>query len=244
MTYNINLPLGTNGTALPITVPSGAIKTDYSLKLVGRGAPGYGAAFAENTLKGLTNFASAASDAPGKAGGANQTATPLIGQLWYNNTAKQLMYFVGVGTAGANADGWASLAGSSVTGTTTASSMNVTGDLTVGGTFTMNGAMHYSVQTVSAAGTAQSTAAALTGTLCVVNGATASNGVRLPTPVAGRVVIVCNTHATNALRVYPSSGTKIEDNANDAYVSPGPKARLKFVAVSATQWFMMTAIYD
>lgn len=63
-----------------VTVQSGTTNTTAcSLKLVGRGAPGYGFNFAENTLRHLSNFANTV--AP---------ANPLVGQIWYDSSANQL----------------------------------------------------------------------------------------------------------------------------------------------------------
>lgn len=109
--YTINLPKGTNGTSLNIEVPYGQTVETFSLELVGRAAPNYGEIFAKNTLLLLNNHASDESDRP---------STPLIGQLWYNHTKKQLLYYVGTGVAGADANGWATVSSSStVTAVTT-----------------------------------------------------------------------------------------------------------------------------
>jgi hypothetical protein len=75
-----------NGT---FDVLSGQINTSQtSLKLVGRGAAGYGYAIAENTIKHLSNFA-----------GVNQPANPLKGQLWFDTSVQCLKVYVNA-TAG------------------------------------------------------------------------------------------------------------------------------------------------
>jgi hypothetical protein len=53
-----------------------------SLKLIGRGAAGYGQAIAENTVKHLSNFAS-----------SNAPLNPLKGQLWYDTGLQQIKVF-------------------------------------------------------------------------------------------------------------------------------------------------------
>jgi hypothetical protein len=64
-----------------------------------------------------------------------------------------------------------------------------------------------SVAAVSAAGSSQGTAAALTGANNVVSGASGSNGVILPTPTAvGQEVSVINVNGTNAVKVYADNG--------------------------------------
>lgn len=70
-----------NGT---FDVLSGQINTSQtSLKLVGRGAAGYGYAIAENTIKHLSNFA-----------GVNQPANPLKGQLWFDTSVQCLKVYI------------------------------------------------------------------------------------------------------------------------------------------------------
>ena len=65
-------------------VLSGQINTSQtSLKLVGRGAAGYGFAIAENTIKHLSNFA-----------GVNTPANPLKGQLWFDTSVQGLKIYV------------------------------------------------------------------------------------------------------------------------------------------------------
>jgi hypothetical protein len=54
-----------------------------SLKLIGRGAAGYGYAIAENTIKQLQNFA-----------GPNSPLTPLKGQMWFDSSVQQLKVYV------------------------------------------------------------------------------------------------------------------------------------------------------
>lgn len=54
-----------------------------SLKLIGRGAAGYGYAIAENTIKQLQSFA-----------GPNAPLTPLKGQVWFDSSVQQLKVYV------------------------------------------------------------------------------------------------------------------------------------------------------
>lgn len=72
-------------------VLSGQINTSQtSLKLVGRGAAGYGFAIAENTIKHLSNFA-----------GTFTPANPLKGQLWFDTSVQSLKVYVN------STSGWA-----------------------------------------------------------------------------------------------------------------------------------------
>ena len=62
-------------------------------------------------------------------------------------------------------------------------------------------------QNLAAAGTGQSTAGVITGTVVNVSGSDGTKGVVLPAPVAGQVLFLGNS-AANTLIVYPSaSGT-------------------------------------
>lgn len=84
-TYNISTDIGS------FDVPSGQINSTLtSLKLVGRGAAGYGFAIAENTIKHLSNFAS-----------ANAPSNPLKGQLWFDINVQGLKVYINSTT------GWA-----------------------------------------------------------------------------------------------------------------------------------------
>lgn len=79
MSNNYIIPAyGPNGA---LTVVAGALDTtSTALTLVGRGGPGYGQAFAINTVRQLSNFAN--TTAP--------TGTPLVGQLWFDTGVSSL----------------------------------------------------------------------------------------------------------------------------------------------------------
>lgn len=105
MSSNYQITTELNGV---FEVPAGSIRSDLSLKLIGRGTPGYGYAYAENTIKSLSNHASSAANRPGSGVGE---AEPLIGMLWYNHTITALMHYVGftspgVPRPGADQYGW------------------------------------------------------------------------------------------------------------------------------------------
>lgn len=81
MTYSFNL---SNGFT-PVTVPTGNIKTTYSLGLVGRNTTDYGLTIAKNTVHHLENFAH--TSAP--------SGTPLVGQLWYDSSESLIRVYDG-----------------------------------------------------------------------------------------------------------------------------------------------------
>jgi hypothetical protein len=93
---------------------------------------------------------------------------------------------------------------------------------------------------IAAAGTTQATGTALTTSVNVVTSGT--GGVVLPSGVAGMLVTVINTTGA-AINVYPAVGAQIDAMAANTAFSLGTVAKLEFVAVSATQWYALTAVY-
>jgi hypothetical protein len=112
-----------------------------------------------------------------------------------------------------------------------------TGSLSVGGNYLR------SVQTgISAAGSTQGTGTAITKDINVVSTVSAGQGVVLPTAIAGMVIIVNNTSATN-LNVYPASGAAINSLATNAAYTHVAGASLQYYAISSTQWYTVGASY-
>ena len=96
---------------------------------------------------------------------------------------------------------------------------------------------------ITAAGTTQGTATALTKEINVVSTVSAgANGVVLPTAVAGMVLTITNSSAT-ALNVYPASGGQINALGTNIGLSQPGAATLQFVAPTATQWYSVGATY-
>ena len=96
---------------------------------------------------------------------------------------------------------------------------------------------------VTAAGTVQANATALTRPISVVSTVAAgANSVIFPTAEAGMRLLVMNTSAT-ALNVYPAVGAGINaGGANVAYSLPAG-GKLEYVAVTTTQWYSLNATY-
>ena len=95
---------------------------------------------------------------------------------------------------------------------------------------------------VSAAGSTQGTATALTTMINNVTTVAASTGVVLPTAAAGYIVIVRNGGA-NALNVYPATGAAINAGAANASHSLPVGAMIQYVATSTTQWYTMSSTF-
>lgn len=96
---------------------------------------------------------------------------------------------------------------------------------------------------ISAAGSVQGDATALTKDINVVSTVSAGQGVRLPTAVAGMVLIVNNTSATS-LNVYPATGAAIGSLATNSAYAHVTGASLQYYAVSTTQWYTVGATYS
>ena len=148
---------------------------------------------------------------------------------------------------------------SNITAVGTLSSLSVTananvGNLYTGGLVSVTGnvtganiiATTYDITGVnvgiSAAGSTQGTATALTKAFNVVSSVSAGQGVVLPTAVAGMRVTIVNTSA-NTVIIYPAAGGTINSLATNAGHSLPTVGRLDYIATSTTQWYAMGAIY-
>jgi hypothetical protein len=111
---------------------------------------------------------------------------------------------------------------------------NVTGSVTGN----VSGNVTLPVATVAAAGTNQSTAAAITAGFTYVTGADDAKGVRLPAAVAGTVVIVKVGPGAD-LKVYPATGDKINDGTADAAITVVDDVCFMIIAKDATDWYTL-----
>ncbi len=91
---------------------------------------------------------------------------------------------------------------------------------------------------LSAAGTTQGTATALTKSFNEVTTVAASSGVVLPAPEAGEIVVVANQGA-NALNVYPASGHSINSLSANTAQSLATDTRRIFFALSTSKWYAL-----
>jgi len=104
------------------------------------------------------------------------------------------------------------------------------GDITVSGDFIVG-----VDASVTAAGTTQGTATALTKTYNIINTATANQGVKLPDCAAGVRVTVFNS-TTATVKIYPQTGESINDLSANTALDLGPEKGRDFVGISATQF--------
>ena len=130
-----------------------------------------------------------------------------------------------------------------ITSTGTLTSLTVSGNITAQANVNMTGYVIRSVGTgISAAGSTQGTATAITKEMNVVSTVASGAGVVLPTAVAGMVLTITNTSA-NALLVYPAvNGIVNSQSANAAY-SQSAGSTLQFIAPTTTQWYTVGATF-
>lgn len=170
---------------------------------------------------------------------ATTTGAEIFGNLLASNV------YANTGTVGASllTGTLTTAAQPNITSVGTLTSLAVTGNIT-GANVTTSSYVIRSVETaISAAGTIQGDATALTKDINVVSTVSAGQGVRLPTAVAGMVIIINNTSATN-MNVYPATSAAINSLAINASYTHVAGASLQYYAVSSTQWYTVGATYS
>ena len=120
--------------------------------------------------------------------------------------------------------------------------ISTTGNITGGNIITTNYVIRSVSTSISAAGTVQANATALTKEINVVSTVASGSGVRLPTAVAGMVISITNTNA-NSLLVYPATSGIINSLAANAAFTQPAGATLQFIAPTTTQWYTVGATY-
>lgn len=129
-----------------------------------------------------------------------------------------------------------------ITSVGTLTSLSSSGNITGANLITTGYHIRSVGTSISAAGTTQGTATALTKEMNIVSTvASGANGVVLPTAVAGMVLTITNTTA-NTLNVFPASGAAINSLAANASFSQGTTT-IQFIAPTATQWYTTGATY-
>jgi len=118
-----------------------------------------------------------------------------------------------------------------------------TGNLTVGN-IVNNGYNIRSVGTgIAAAGTVQGNATAITKEFNLVSSVpSSSNGVVLPTAVAGMAISIVNSTSTT-MNVYPAAGAQINALGTNIPLTHSGNATLQYIALTSTQWYTVGATY-
>jgi hypothetical protein len=101
---------------------------------------------------------------------------------------------------------------------------------------------HSAATAVTAAGTTQGTATALTVEINHVTTVTASTGVILPTPASAGIRIFIRNGGANNLNVYPHSGGNIAGTGVNAAISIDVGTTLEFIAFDTTNWYIPSAV--
>lgn len=98
---------------------------------------------------------------------------------------------------------------------------------------------------VSAAGTDQTGATALSKTFNVVSIATENQGIKLPTASSGVLYTIINGTTTN-VKIYPNTAGTINSGAANASIIISPGSTIKLIGIDNTNWNTMveTIIYD
>lgn len=98
---------------------------------------------------------------------------------------------------------------------------------------------------VSAAGTDQTGATALSKTFNVVSTATENQGIKLPTASSGVLYTIINGTTTN-VKIYPNTSGTINSGAANASILISPGSTIKLIGIDNTNWNTMveTIIYD
>jgi hypothetical protein len=91
---------------------------------------------------------------------------------------------------------------------------------------------------ISAAGSNQDTATALSATFNEVTTVASGQGVILPSPEAGEILLVANQGA-NALNIYPASGHSINNLSANTALSLAADTRRLFFAATASKWYAL-----
>jgi hypothetical protein len=108
-----------------------------------------------------------------------------------------------------------------------------------GGLLVTTGIQESSTNSITAAGTTQGTATALTTDYNVVTTTASGTGVVLPAGTAGRCISVVNRGA-NTLNIYPAVGGQIDALGTNIATTLVTNATLVLQSISATQWYIVS----
>ena len=97
--------------------------------------------------------------------------------------------------------------------------------------------------TITAAGSTQGTATALTTSINNVTTTAASTGVLLPTAIAGYRIVIRNGGAS-ALNVYPNTSATINAGSVNVAYSLVAGGCIEFVAMNTTKWYTLNSTYS
>jgi hypothetical protein len=231
-TLTSNVPIGT----APLTVTSTTRVNNLNVAQAGVTDT---ISVAAGTGNNFIVFASAAT------GNVNElTSTGLTANL--SNNSITATTFVGAlsgaATSATTAGTVTTAAQPNITSTGTLTSLTVSGNISGANVISTNNHVFSVATAISAAGTVQGNATAITKDFNVVSTVASGAGVRLPTAIAGYRITVINTSA-NALAVYPATSGIINSAAANAAYSQPAGSRLDYISTTTTQWYTLNATY-
>jgi hypothetical protein len=154
------------------------------------------------------------------------------------NTTNALTIGTGLSGTSFNGSGAVTVAIDSTVATLTGTQTLTNKTLT---TPVLNSAVVNNNNAVSAAGSTQGTATALTVDYNVITTVASSTGVKLPTATAGRRIVIVNKGA-NTLSIYPATGGAINALSANAAIQVAANGSIELMASSATQWYAIARI--
>ena len=116
-------------------------------------------------------------------------------------------------------------------------------DSTISGALTVSSGLIFGIQAVTAAGSDQAGAGAISatgGTVVNVTGADNSKGVRLPLISAvslGQAYLICNNLVNKTLEIYPGSGDGINPASDNAAITVAADTIFLCIALTSAEWF-------
>jgi len=116
-------------------------------------------------------------------------------------------------------------------------------DSTISGALTVSSGLIFGIQAVTAAGSDQAGAGAISatgGTVVNVTGADNSKGVRLPLLSAvtlGHTFLICNNLVNKTLEIYPGSGDGINPASDNAGITVAADTIFLCIALTTAEWF-------
>jgi hypothetical protein len=116
----------------------------------------------------------------------------------------------------------------------------VTGNVTGNVTGTLIGNQTIPTTTKAAAGANQGAATEVALGFNLVTGADGAKGVKLPTAVAGQIIIIKNNTSAQNLLVYPGTSDKINGGtATTGTLTMAGLTAAMFIAYDATDWYSL-----
>ena len=240
----------TNATGLPISTGVSGLGTNVAAFLATPSSANLASALTDESGSSTVAFTTSPTFVTPTIGAATATTVNKV-TVTAPATGSTLTLVEGstLATSGAFSTTLTATAATNVTLPTTGTLITLAGTETLTNktltTPALNGAVVDNDNAVSAAGSTQAGATALTVDYNVVTTVGASAGVKLPTGTAGRRIVIVNKGA-NTLKIYPVTSSYIDAESIDVAISVASNGSIELMASSSTQWYSIArvAIYD